>query len=122
MARPDRGGECIEGMTRICPSRDSHVTTGAGVTMASRRTSGGGKGNAEGRSRPGAALDLDRPAHRLGEMLGDREAQAGAALPAVPGAADAVEALQDPAEVLRRYPDRVVPHGHHHPSAPRARR
>ena len=56
----------------------------------------------------GIAADADLPAVSLGDLLDDREAEAGPALGARTRLVDAVEALEDPAAARRaecRFPD-----------------
>src|SRR3989442_15611809 len=90
-------GERIAGVTSVRPSCDGRVTT----------ASGGGQTDPEGRAGPLGALHLDRPAHRLGEALRDRETQPRAPLTPIAGAADAVKTLEDPRQIPRWNADSV---------------
>src|SRR5687768_9481757 len=72
-----------------------------------------GQHDAEGGALARLALDVDAPAVRLRHVFDDGEAEAGAALFARAAAVDAVEALEDPRQRLRRDADAGVAHLDH---------
>ena len=63
-------------------------------------------------------LGAHRPAVRLDEMSNDRQAEAGAAFVARAAGVDAIEALEDAADVLDGNASPGVAHAHRHPADP----
>src|SRR5690606_16869087 len=68
------------------------------------------KSDLEARALSGRRVDGDRARHQLGELAGDREAEAGAAVEAVVALVHLVEALEDPALLVLRDPYARVLH------------
>src|SRR4051812_20321502 len=68
-----------------------------------------GQHDGERRSDARHALHLDTAGVRLGDPAADRQAEAGPAALAGAAAVDAVEAVEDPGQVLGRYADAGIP-------------
>src|SRR5207247_6418133 len=106
-------------LRRLCGVLASASASGSerGITRGSGGAAGfegaGGGGDVGEADREGGALargrtDVEVPAHRLGEGLGDREAEAGAPRGPRPGLGAAVEAVEHVRELLGGDPLAVV--------------